>query len=623
MQTNLRHLSASSTSRDRRLVSPGLAMALLCLTTASAPPTASADFTVDLGSGDLAGGETRFVEIEADAFMVGFEITFDYIPGADAEWASDMAFWVNDAAGSPSVQIGGYNVLFADQEGPLWGFDGAGSAAAGTYTDTQTLIHSGKGVWRFSIGNGWSGSKGATFDNVIVTVFTLDDCDSDGVPDSDEIAAGAADCNGNGVPDVCDIADGSSIDSDGNDVPDECEDCNLNGVVDSIDISAGTSLDCNSDLIPDECQLAGQDCNADGVLNECEIANGSPDCNGNGIPDACDIAAGSSADINFNGVPDECDDSFLGFAFESNIVQDGTDYYTVTDVFASFANASDTLLNLFNVQVWPSSGAGFVQNDLAGGHWSPSLCDPALVSIDSFVLIGGLPNSANTTFLDPTFGSGTQPVPPANAGWFNSNPPNLQGRVDPKQLRTWIGRFVHDGCDASVLLFFQGNATYNQGIGTGALFAWVGGNGSGPPFVFPLPECVDTDSDGVPDPFDNCQAVWNPGQEDCDGNGVGDVCDADADGDGVSDCVDNCVVVFNPDQEDCDGDGIGNLCETPPGCCPADLTNNGAVDGADLGLILGFWGPCSDSTCWIDLTGDGLIDGAELAVILSNWGPCQ
>ena len=151
---------------------------LLCGTAAIAGAAlawpAAADFTVDLGSGILAGGEARFVEIDTDAFMVGFEITFDYIPGAGAEWASDMAFWVNDAAGSPSVQIGGFNILFADQQGPLWGFDGAGSAAAGTYTDTQTLIHSGNGVWRFSIGNGWKASGGATYNNVVITVITGD-----------------------------------------------------------------------------------------------------------------------------------------------------------------------------------------------------------------------------------------------------------------------------------------------------------------------------------------------------------------------------------------------------------------------------------------------------------------
>jgi hypothetical protein len=55
-----------------------------------------------------------------------------------------------------------------------------------------------------------------------------------------------------------------------------------------------------------------------------------------------------------------------------------------------------------------------------------------------------------------------------------------------------------------------------------------------------------------------------------------------------------------------------------PGACPADLDGNGAVDGADLGLLLSGWG--IDATG--DINGDGTIDGADLGVLLSAWGPC-
>ena len=45
--------------------------------------------------------------------------------------------------------------------------------------------------------------------------------------------------------------------------------------------------------------------------------------------------------------------------------------------------------------------------------------------------------------------------------------------------------------------------------------------------------CMDEDEDGVLDCLDNCLDFTNPVQEDCDGDGLGDVCDQDADNDGV------------------------------------------------------------------------------------------
>jgi len=53
--------------------------------------------------------------------------------------------------------------------------------------------------------------------------------------------------------------------------------------------------------------------------------------------------------------------------------------------------------------------------------------------------------------------------------------------------------------------------------------------------------------------------------------------------------------------------------------CPADLTDDGVVDGNDLGSLLAAWGAAGGPA---DLTGDGVVDGNDLGQLLAAWGPC-
>ncbi len=74
-------------------------------------------------------------------------------------------------------------------------------------------------------------------------------------------------------------------------------------------------------------------------------------------------------------------------------------------------------------------------------------------------------------------------------------------------------------------------------------------------------ERIDTDGDVVGDNGDNCPVVFNPSQLDMDGDGEGNVCDADRDGDGALTEVDNCPLLSNPSQQDSDLDTHGDACD--------------------------------------------------------------
>jgi hypothetical protein len=93
----------------------------------------------------------------------------------------------------------------------------------------------------------------------------------------------------------------------------------------------------------------------------------------------------------------------------------------------------------------------------------------------------------------------------------------------------------------------------------------------------------DADGDGTSDPYDNCP-VANPGQADCDDDGVGDACDpdtSDPDGDLIDAACDNCASTANTDQANADGDQFGDACDECFGVGTEDTDLDGACDGFD------------------------------------------
>lgn len=49
-----------------------------------------------------------------------------------------------------------------------------------------------------------------------------------------------------------------------------------------------------------------------------------------------------------------------------------------------------------------------------------------------------------------------------------------------------------------------------------------------------------------------------------------------------------------------------------------DVNGDGVVNGIDLGLVIGAWGPAAPGAA-ADLNHDGVVDGQDLALVISNW----
>lgn len=150
-------------------------------------------------------------------------------------------------------------------------------------------------------------------------------------------------------------------------------------------------------------------------------------------------------------------------------------------------------------------------------------------------------------------------------------------------------------------------------------------NGNGIPDECESSPITDCNNNGYCDSRD---IYYQRISEDCNQNGVPDECEdfsVDSDGDGAPDACDNCAELFNPDQNDCDNDGVGDACALAMGLAE-DCNKNGVPDFCentyqrDNGERLNTWvGNNSDFDCLClqDFqieTGGELINGISV-----NW----
>jgi glucose/arabinose dehydrogenase/mono/diheme cytochrome c family protein len=175
------------------------------------------------------------------------------------------------------------------------------------------------------------------------------DCNSNGVTDAAELAAGsAADCNSNGVLDECDIASGTSSDCTGGPIGNvaagEATFFNLCSACHGASGSGGAAFPgpdvrnrtrdflwsrlrwsgthtggdypelAVADYANIEAYLSdvGARPRGDQVPDECQ--SDQPDCDSNGVPDGCDLAAGNHVDRDFDGLADDVCETYCGTA---------------------------------------------------------------------------------------------------------------------------------------------------------------------------------------------------------------------------------------------------------------------------------------------------------------------
>jgi len=375
----------------------------------------------------------------------------------------------------------------------------------------------------------------------------------------------------------------------------------------------------------------GTDSGDELAFHELAQLGAAGDCNGNGVWDADDVNLGGFADCNGDGVPDECgfSDSFEVYTSDpmlhgqngwkgwdddpafSGVVTEAlarsaprsVEIEGDADLVHEFCGATSGVWSFTAWQYVPSDFASDGDGQFAGSyfillntyqdggpyHWSVQMgVDSNSGNLE--VLHGNDLNTINVPYVTDRW-TKIQVIVDADDDWTRIYYDDELVTEYP-----WTGGVLGDGGGAldiaAVDLFANGSSSVyydDLRLASGCGFT----------------RFADPDGDGVDTETELLQGSNS--------------CEADTDDDGLLDGADNCPRYHNPDQADCNGNGVGDLCELLAGA-GGDCNGNGVLDGcdpeaSDVGLFvtqLLSATPDPMLACMYDLNGDGAFDGLDV-----------
>jgi hypothetical protein len=378
----------------------------------------------------------------------------------------------------------------------------------------------------------------------------------------------------------------------------------------------------------------------------------SADCNNDGLVDYGQILSGQLADANANGIPDIC---------ESTIIvptQFPTIQAAIDSVPAGAARVISVLAGTYN-QSFALNGKDIV---VRGAPNNATILDGTGLATSVVRFTGGEPATAgveNLVIRNGTVGSLIVPSATFRVGGglyaanssafvkdcrFESNRADFGGGAYLFRSSTSVQGCVflsntafseggalqlYESSGPIVGSSFTANAAGPAGAGAASALKVVGAQTAGATVL--VSDCTIQDGVGGTDTsavemFENAGSGATPGVLRISNTVIeGNAASTGAGGLRVIGSQDSCVLadgtsICSNTPRNVLGpfliEGKATVCD-----CLADLTLDGAVNGADLGVALAAWGAAASNGAG-DANHDGIVDGADLASVLASWGAC-